>query len=105
SFAGVLVQIMLLDIVFSLDSVITAVGMAPAISIMVVAMIVAVGVMLAFAAPIGNFVERHPTIKILALSFLLLIGVMLVADGLGQHISKGYVYFAIGFSLVVELIN
>ena len=105
SFAGVLVQIMLLDIVFSLDSVITAVGMAPAISIMVVAMIVAVGVMLAFAAPIGDFVERHPTIKILALSFLLLIGVMLVADGLGQHISKGYVYFAIGFSLVVELIN
>lgn len=105
SFGGILVQIMLLDIVFSLDSVITAVGMAPAISIMVVAMIVAVGVMLVFAGPIGAFVERHPTIKILALSFLFLIGVVLVADGLDQHISKGYVYFAIAFSLVVELIN
>ena len=105
SFGGVLVQIMLLDIVFSLDSVITAVGMAPAISIMVVAMIIAVGVMLVFARPIGDFVERHPTIKILALSFLLLIGVVLVADGLGQHIGKGYIYFAIAFSLLVELIN
>ena len=105
SFVGVLVQIMLLDIVFSLDSVITAVGMAPAISIMVAAMVIAVGVMLIFARPIGDFVERHPTIKILALSFLLLIGVVLVADGLGQHIGKGYIYFAIAFSLLVELIN
>ncbi|WP_373047955.1 TerC family protein [Vulgatibacter sp.] len=105
SFTAVLLQIIALDIVFSLDSVITAVGMAPAISIMVVAMVLAVGVMLVFAGPIGNFVERNPTMKILALSFLLLIGVVLVADGLGQHISKGYIYFSIAFSLLVELIN
>jgi predicted tellurium resistance membrane protein TerC len=105
SFGMVILQVMLLDIVFSLDSVITAVGMAPALSVMVAAMIIAMGVMLVFAGPIGNFVERHPTMKILALSFLLLIGVVLIADGLHQHISKGYIYFAIAFSLLVEIIN
>ncbi len=105
SFASILIQILLLDIVFSLDSVITAVGMAPAISIMMLAMVIAVGVMLIFAGPIGSFVERHPTMKVLALSFLLLIGVVLVADGLGQHISKGYIYFAMAFALLVEMIN
>jgi predicted tellurium resistance membrane protein TerC len=104
-FISTLIQILLLDIVFSLDSVITAVGMAPTISIMMLAMVIAVGVMLAFAAPISNFVEKHPTMKILALSFLLLIGIVLVADGLGQHISKGYIYFAMAFSLLVELVN
>jgi predicted tellurium resistance membrane protein TerC len=105
SFWFVIVQVALLDIVFSLDSVITAVGMAPAISIMVAAMVLAVAVMFLFADPIGNFVERHPTMKILALSFLILIGVMLVAEGLGQHIQKGYIYFAIAFALAVELVN
>jgi predicted tellurium resistance membrane protein TerC len=104
-FAAILIQILLLDIVFSLDSVITAVGMAPSIVIMMMAMVIAVGVMLIFAKPIGDFVESHPTMKILALSFLLLIGVVLIADGLGQHISKGYIYFAMAFSLVVEMIN
>jgi predicted tellurium resistance membrane protein TerC len=105
SFITTLIQILLLDIVFSLDSVITAVGMAPSIVIMMLAMVIAVIVMLIFAGPIGNFVERHPTMKILALSFLLLIGVVLIADGLGQHISKGYIYFAMTFSLLVEVIN
>ncbi len=104
-FGMILVQIMLLDIVFSLDSVITAVGMAQHIAIMVVAMVVAVGVMLAFSGYIGDFVNRHPTMKILALSFLLLIGVMLMAEGMGQHIGKGYIYFAMAFSLAVELLN
>ncbi|HEY8943064.1 MAG TPA: TerC family protein [Polyangiaceae bacterium] len=105
SFQGVLIQILLLDMVFSLDSVITAVGMAPAIIIMMIAMVIAVGVMLVFAGPISAFVERHPTMKMLALAFLLMIGVMLVAEGMGQHISKGYIYFAMAFSLAVELIN
>lgn len=105
SFASILVQIVLLDLVFSLDSVITAVGMAQALIIMVVAMVVAVGVMLAFAGAISSFVERHPSMKILALSFLLLIGVMLVAEGFGQHVSKGYIYFAMAFSLVVQILN
>jgi predicted tellurium resistance membrane protein TerC len=105
SMAFMLVQIVLLDIVFSLDSVITAVGMARAVPIMIAAMIVAVGVMLIFAARIGHFVNSHPSMKILALSFLLLIGVMLVAEGMGQHINKGYVYFSMAFSLGVELIN
>ena len=105
SFGGVIVQIVLLDLVFSLDSVITAVGMARALSIMVAAVVIAVLVMLAFAGPISAFVERHPSLKILALSFLILIGVVLVADGLGQHIPKGYVYFAMAFSLGVELLN
>ena len=105
SFLAILIQILLLDIVFSLDSVITAVGMAPSLVVMVLAMIIAVGVMLIFAGPIGSFVERHPTMKILALSFLMLIGVVLVADGMGQHISKGYIYFAMAFALLVETIN
>jgi predicted tellurium resistance membrane protein TerC len=101
----ILLQILLLDIVFSLDSVITAVGMAKQVWVMVVAMVTAVGVMLVFAKSIGAFVERHPSVKILALSFLLLIGVMLVAEGLGQHVSKGYIYAAMGFSLLVEFLN
>jgi predicted tellurium resistance membrane protein TerC len=101
----VILQIMIIDIVFSLDSVITAVGMARHLWVMITAMIIAVGVMLVFAGSIGDFVERHPSIKILALSFLLLIGVLLVAEGLGQHIEKGYVYFAMAFSLGVELLN
>jgi predicted tellurium resistance membrane protein TerC len=105
AFGMILVQILALDIVFSLDSVITAVGMAQHISVMVVAMVVAVGVMLVFAQRIGDFVNRHPSMKILALSFLLLIGVMLVAEGMGQHVGKGYIYFAMAFSLGVELLN
>jgi predicted tellurium resistance membrane protein TerC len=105
SFASILLQIMLLDIVFSLDSVITAVGMADEIVIMVIAMVVAVGVMLVSMGSISGFVERHPTVKILALSFLLLIGVMLVAEGMGRHIEKGYIYFAMAFSLFVESLN
>ena len=105
AFGIVLVQILLLDIVFSLDSVITAVGMAQHLSVMVVAMVIAVGVMLAFAGSIASFVMRHPTMKILALSFLLLIGVVLIADGLGQHVGKGYIYFAMAFSFGVELLN
>jgi len=105
SFLAILIQILLLDIVFSLDSVITAVGMAPSIVVMMLAMVIAMLVMLVFAGPIGNFVERHPTMKVLALSFLMLIGVVLVADGMGQHISKGYIYFAMAFALLVEMIN
>jgi len=88
-----------------LDSVITAVGMVQDISVIVVAMIFTVLIMLAFAGPVGNFVERHPTLKILALSFLILIGVVLVAEGMGQHLDKGYIYFAMGFSFVVEMLN
>jgi predicted tellurium resistance membrane protein TerC len=95
-------QITVLDIVFSLDSVITAVGMSNQIPVMVAAIMIAIAVMLAFAQPIGNFVNRHPSMKVLALSFLLLIGVLLVAEGFGQHIDKGYVYFAMGFSLIVR---
>jgi predicted tellurium resistance membrane protein TerC len=105
SFNAVIVQILLLDIVFSLDSVITAVGMADDVAVMIVAVIVAVGVMLVSAGGISNFVERHPTVKMLALSFLLLIGVSLVAEGLDQHIPKGYIYFAMAFSVFVEMIN
>ncbi len=104
-FAKIIVQIAILDIVFSLDSVITAVGMVNEIWIMVVAMVLAVGIMVAFAEPISRFVDRNPTIKVLALSFLILIGVLLVAEGLGQHMDKGYIYFAMAFSVVVELIN
>lgn len=104
-YASVIVQIMLLDIVFSLDSVITAVGMAQQISVMVIAMVIAVGVMLFAAGPISRFVHKHPTIKILALSFLLLIGVMLLAEGMGSHVNKGYIYFAMAFSLLVEVLN
>ena len=105
AFGIVLVQILALDIVFSLDSVITAVGMAQHISVMVVAMVVAVGVMLGFSGAIAAFVMRHPSMKMLALSFLLLIGVVLVADGMGQHVGKGYIYFAMAFSFGVELLN
>jgi predicted tellurium resistance membrane protein TerC len=105
SFAAVITQIVLLDIVFSLDSVITAVGMANEIIVMVTAVILAVGVMMFSAGPISSFVNRHPTVKVLALSFLLLIGVSLVGEGLGMHIPKGYIYFAMGFSVLVELIN
>ena len=105
AFGIVLVQILVLDIVFSLDSVITAVGMAQHISVMVIAMVVAVGVMLAFSGQIAAFVNRHPSMKMLALSFLLLIGVVLVADGMGQHVGKGYIYFAMAFSFGVELLN
>jgi predicted tellurium resistance membrane protein TerC len=105
SFGSVILQVMVLDIVFSLDSVITAIGMADNLTIMVTAVILAVLVMLFAAEPISAVVERHPTIKILALSFLLLIGLSLVADGFGQHISKGYIYFAMGFSVLVEAIN
>ncbi len=101
----VLAQILVLDVVFSLDSVITAVGMAQHILIMVIATVLAVVVMLVFVNPISNFVGRHPSMKMLALSFLLLIGVLLVAESLDQHINKGYIYFAMAFSLVVELLN
>jgi predicted tellurium resistance membrane protein TerC len=105
TFAGVLVQIILLDVIFSLDSVITAVGMVNEIPIMVAAVVVAVGVMLASAGAISRFIERHPTVKMLALSFLLLIGMVLVAEGFDQHIAKGYIYFALGFSVFVEMLN
>jgi predicted tellurium resistance membrane protein TerC len=105
SFAAVIVQIMLLDIVFSLDSVITAVGMAEDLSIMITAVVLAVAIMMFSAEPISMFVNRHPTVKVLALSFLLLIGVSLMGDGLGMHIPKGYIYFAMGFSVFVEMIN
>ena len=105
SFVGIIIQILLLDIVFSLDSVITAVGMADDLAVMVLAVIIAVVVMLVSARAISEFVERHPTVKMLALSFLLLIGVSLIGEGLDQHIPKGYIYFAMGFSIFVEMIN
>ena len=111
NFAGVIIQIVLLDIVFSLDSVITAVGMISdqygqfGIWIMIAAVVISIIAMMAFAGPIGDFVQRHPTIKMLALSFLLLIGVMLVAEGFHQKIPKGYIYFAMAFSVVVEILN
>ena len=105
TFTSVLIQIMLLDVVFSLDSVITAVGMVDEIAIMIIAVIIAVIFMMVFANPLGNFVERRPTVKMLALSFLLLIGTALVADGLDHHIPKGYIYSAMGFSVFVEMLN
>jgi predicted tellurium resistance membrane protein TerC len=105
TFSSIIIQIILLDIVFSLDSVITAVGMVSNITVMMAAVVVAVIFMMLFAGPISGFVERHPTVKMLALSFLLLIGVTLIADGFGQHISKGYIYFAMGFSVFVEFLN
>ena len=105
SFSGVLIQIMLLDIVFSLDSVITAVGMASDLSVMIIAVVISVGVMMLAAKSIGDVVEKHPTLKILALSFLLLIGTTLVGEGTGMHIPKGYVYFAMAFSVLVEMLN
>jgi len=103
--ASVLTQIALLDIIFSLDSVITAVGMANQIAVMVAAIVIAVGIMMWASRPLGDFVERHPTIKMLALSFLLLIGMALIAEGFHQHIPKGYIYFAMGFSVFVEMLN
>ncbi len=105
SFASVLLQIILLDIVFSLDSVITAVGMVEELAVMIAAVVLAVAVMMFAAKSISEFVERHPTLKMLALSFLLLIGVNLIGDGLGFHIPKGYTYFAMGFSVMVEMLN
>ncbi len=105
SFAGTIVQILILDIVFSLDSVITAVGMADHIEIMIAAVVIAVIVMMISAGAISSFVNKHPTVKMLALSFLLLIGVSLLAEGLDQHIPKGYVYFAMAFSVLVEMLN
>ena len=105
NFTSVIIQIMLLDIVFSLDSVITAVGMVDEIPIMVIAVLVAAGVMIFTSTPIGEFVERHPAIKMLALSFLVLIGFNLVTEGLGYHIPKGYTYFAMGFAVLVEMLN
>jgi predicted tellurium resistance membrane protein TerC len=105
SFGSVILQIMVLDIIFSLDSVITAVGMAGHLWVMITAVIVAVGVMMVFAGAVSGFIERHPTFKMLALAFLLLIGVMLTIEGVGQHINKGYIYFAMAFSLFVEILN
>jgi predicted tellurium resistance membrane protein TerC len=105
SLVSVIVQIMVLDIVFSIDSVITAVGMTDHTATMVLAVIVSVAVMVVASTFVGEFIDRHPTIKILALGFLLLIGTMLVADGIGQHISKGYIYFAMGFAVLVETLN
>jgi predicted tellurium resistance membrane protein TerC len=105
SFTSVLIQILLLDIVFSLDSVITAVGMTARLGVMIAAVVVAVVGMMMFAGPISRFVERHPTVKMLALSFLLLIGVTLIAEGLDRHIPKGYIYFAMAFSVFVEMLN
>ncbi len=105
TFKGIIIQIMFLDIIFSLDSVITAVGMASQLAVMATAVVLAVGVMMFFAGAVSAFVDRHPTIKVLALSFLLLIGVSLVADGLSFHIPKGYIYFAMAFSVLVEMIN
>jgi predicted tellurium resistance membrane protein TerC len=105
AFWSVIIQIMLLDIVFSLDSVITAVGMVDQLAIMIAAVVIAAVVMVFTSGPLGNFVERHPTVKMLALSFLLLIGFTLIVEGFHQHISKGYIYFAMGFSVFVEMLN
>ena len=105
STGSVLIQIALLDMVFSLDSVITAIGMADRVEVMVAAVMIAVGVMVVFAGAVSRFVQRHPSLKTLALAFLVMIGVLLVADGLGQHLPRGYVYFAMVFSLLVEMIN
>jgi predicted tellurium resistance membrane protein TerC len=105
SFAGVLSQIVVLDIIFSLDSVITAIGMSDHLPVMIAAIVIAVGVMMFAAGPIADFVEHHPTVKMLALSFLLLVGFALVVEGFGQHIPKGYIYFAMGFSVGVEMLN
>ena len=105
NFTGVLVQIALIDLVFSLDSVITAVGMANHIPVMVLAIVISVGVMMFAAKPIGDFVDRHPTVKMLALSFLILVGVALIGEGLEMHIPKGYIYFAMAFSVTVEMLN
>jgi predicted tellurium resistance membrane protein TerC len=105
TFGSVIVQIAIIDIVFSLDSVITAVGMVDQVQIMVIAIVVAVGVMMFAAGPIGEFVDRHPTVKMLALSFLILVGVALIGEGWDLHIPKGYIYFAMAFSVAVEMLN
>ncbi len=105
TFAAVILQIMLIDIVFSLDSIITAVGMADRIEVMIAAVVVSVGLMMLFAAPIGHFVSEHPTIKMLALAFLVVVAVVLIADGFGHHVPKGYVYSAMAFSVMVEVLN
>lgn len=105
SFAAVIAQILIIDMVFSLDSVITAVGMADDIAVMVIAVVIALLIMLVAARPLAAFVDQHPTVKMLALSFLILIGVSLVAEGLGQHIPKGYIYFSMGFAVLVEFLN
>lgn len=104
-FIGVIVQIILIDLVFSLDSIITAVGMVDEIAVMIAAVVASVGLMMAFAGPIGRFVGEHPTIKMLALSFLVVVGVVLIADGFGHHVPKGYIYFAMAFSVFVEMLN
>lgn len=105
TFGAVILQIMIIDLVFSLDSIITAVGMVDDVRIMIAAVIVSVALMMVFAAPIGQFVSAHPTIKMLALSFLVVVGVVLVAEGFGEHVPKGYVYFGMAFSLAVEMLN
>jgi predicted tellurium resistance membrane protein TerC len=105
SFAGVIVQIMVIDLVFSLDSIITAVGMVSEVAVMIAAVVASVGLMMIFAASIGRFVSNHPTIKMLALSFLVVVGVVLIADGFGHHVPKGYIYFAMAFSVGVEMLN
>lgn len=105
SFRSVIIQVLIIDLIFSLDSVITAIGMAESLMVMAIAVVIAVGFMLWFAGPVSDFVNRHPTVKMLALSFLLLIGMALVADGLDYHLPKGYLYFAMGFSFFVELLN
>lgn len=105
SFAGVIVQIMVIDLVFSLDSIITAVGMVSEVAVMIAAVVASVGLMMIFAASIGRFVSEHPTIKMLALSFLVVVGVVLIADGFGHHVPKGYIYFAMAFSVGVEMLN
>ena len=105
TFGAIIFQIILIDIVFSLDSIITAVGMVDEVAIMIAAVVVSVGLMMLFAAPIGHFVSDHPTIKMLALAFLLVVGVALIADGLDTHVPKGYIYFAMAFSVIVEMLN
>ena len=105
SFLGVIVQIILIDLIFSLDSIITAVGMVNQLPVMISAVIVSVGLMMVFASAIGEFVSGHPTIKMLALSFLVVVGVVLIADGFGHHVPKGYIYFAMAFSVCVEMLN
>jgi predicted tellurium resistance membrane protein TerC len=104
-FAGVIIQIILIDMVFSFDSIITAIGMVDELAVMIAAVIVSVGLMMVFANSIGEFVSAHPTIKMLALSFLVVIGVVLIADGFGHHVPKGYIYFAMAFSVTVEILN
>ena len=105
TFASIILQIMVVDIVFSLDSIITAVGMVSQVEVMIAAVVVSVGLMMLFAGPIGRFVSAHPTIKMLALAFLVVIGVVLIADGFGYHMPKGYIYTAMAFSLLVEMLN